>query len=65
MRWLYKLEYKYGRYYIRNLMTVVVIGMVGWDEGRFRFEEILRKSEIFVCESVIFSQTTIVLLIAH
>lgn len=28
MRWLYKLEYKYGRHYIRNLMTIVVAGMV-------------------------------------
>lgn len=29
MRWLYKLEYKYGRYYIRNLMGIIVAGMVG------------------------------------
>lgn len=28
MRWLYKLEYKYGRYYIPNLMFFVVCGMV-------------------------------------
>lgn len=28
MRWLYKLENKLGRYYIRNLMTVIVAGMV-------------------------------------
>lgn len=27
MRWLYKLEYKYGRYHIRNLMTIIVAGM--------------------------------------
>lgn len=27
MKWLYKLEYKYGKYYIPNLMTIVVIGM--------------------------------------
>lgn len=51
-----------------EIIVVVIIGMVGWDEGRFGFEEILRKSKIFVCESVIFSQTTqttIVLLITH
>lgn len=29
MRWLYKLENKFGRHYIRNLMAVVVIGMAG------------------------------------
>lgn len=28
MRWLYKLENKLGKYYIRNLMTVIVAGMV-------------------------------------
>ncbi|NLW79786.1 MAG: hypothetical protein GXY32_10305 [Ruminococcaceae bacterium] len=28
MKWLYKLEYKYGRRYIRRLMLIVVIGMV-------------------------------------
>ena len=27
MRWLYKLEYKYGKYSIRNLMTYIVAGM--------------------------------------
>ncbi len=27
MRWLYKLEYKYGRYYIHRLMMIVVVGM--------------------------------------
>lgn len=27
MRWLYKLEYKYGKYCIRNLMTIIVAGM--------------------------------------
>lgn len=27
MRWLYKLEYKYGKYCIRNLMTYIVAGM--------------------------------------
>jgi hypothetical protein len=28
MRWIYKLEYKFGRYYIRNLMAFVIGGMV-------------------------------------
>lgn len=28
MKWLYKLEYKFGRYYIPRLMLLVVIGMV-------------------------------------
>lgn len=28
MKWLYKLDYKYGRHYIRNLMTIIVGGMV-------------------------------------
>ncbi|MDL2253976.1 hypothetical protein LJC49_07890 [Ruminococcaceae bacterium OttesenSCG-928-I18] len=27
MKWLYKLEYRFGKYYIHNLMTIVVIGM--------------------------------------
>lgn len=27
MRWIHKLEYKFGKYYIRNLMLAVVIGM--------------------------------------
>lgn len=27
MRWLYKLEYKYGKYSIRNLMTIIIGGM--------------------------------------
>lgn len=27
-RWLYKMNYKYGNKYIRNLMTVIVVGMV-------------------------------------
>lgn len=27
MRWLYKLEYKYGKYCIKNLMTYIVAGM--------------------------------------
>ena len=27
MKWLYKLEYKYGKNYIRRLMSIVVIGM--------------------------------------
>jgi len=28
MRWLYRLEYKFGRYYIQNLMAIIVGGMV-------------------------------------
>ncbi len=28
MKWLYRLDYKYGRHYIRNLMTIIVGGMV-------------------------------------
>ena len=32
-----------------EIIVVVVIGMVGWDEGRFRFGEILRKSKVPVC----------------
>ena len=28
MKWLYKLDYKYGKYYIHNLMTIIVAGMV-------------------------------------
>lgn len=28
MRWIHKLEYKFGKYYIRNLMLAVVVGMV-------------------------------------
>lgn len=47
-----------------EIIVVVVIGMVSWNEGRFGFEDILRKSKVLVCESVIFSRTTIVLLIA-
>ena len=27
MRWLYKLEYKFGRYYIKYLMPVIIAGM--------------------------------------
>lgn len=27
MRWLYKLEYKYGKYSLRNMMTIIVAGM--------------------------------------
>lgn len=27
MKWLYRLEYKYGNHYIKNLMTIVVAGM--------------------------------------
>lgn len=27
MKWLYKLEYKYGKYYIHNLMMIIVVGM--------------------------------------
>lgn len=27
MKWLYKLDYKYGRYHIRNLMKYIVLGM--------------------------------------
>lgn len=27
MKWLYKLEYKYGKYYIHGLMNVIVAGM--------------------------------------
>ncbi|MDL2324126.1 rhomboid family intramembrane serine protease [Ruminococcaceae bacterium OttesenSCG-928-A16] len=27
MKWLYKLDYKYGRHYIRNLMRIIVVGM--------------------------------------
>ncbi len=27
MKWLYRLEHKYGKYYLRGLMTIIVIGM--------------------------------------
>lgn len=28
MKWLYKLEYKYGKHYIHRLMTIIIVGMV-------------------------------------